>query len=167
MRKHLIAVLFAVSLLPTSAHADFNNGVVALMMSDYELALQTFLPLAETSDHGFAQYFLGRMYADGQGVDKNLETAASWYRKAAEKGIADAQYRLGQMYETGHGAPSDLEYAYGWYSVAAHLGNAKGIAASQQTRQKMSDSERVEADKLSRDLIEQYGKADKTTLRAQ
>ena len=57
------------------AKADFNDGVVALSMGQYDQALQTFLPLAETSDHAYAQYFLGRMYADGRGVEQDKAKA--------------------------------------------------------------------------------------------
>ena len=107
------------------------------------------------------------MYAAGQGVDKDPKTAAEWYRKAAEKGVADAQYRLGAMYESGEGVPSDMEYAYGWYSVAAHLGNPKGIAAAEKARAQLSAAEVVEADKLSRDLIAKYGTVPRATSRQQ
>lgn len=165
--KKLLAMTFALSVFANPVSADFNDGVVALMMSDYEKALQTFVPLAEASNHGYAQYFLARMYAAGQGVEQNAETAASWYRKAAENGVADAQYRLGKMYEDGDGVPGDMEYAYGWYSVAAHLGNPKGISATETTRARLSDDERVEADKLSRDLIQKYGKVSPETARQQ
>lgn len=162
----LPGALLAVLLAP-AAQADFNDGVVALMMGDHDKALATFVPLAETSDHAFAQYFLGRMYAAGQGVEKDMETAADWYRRAAEKGVADAQYRLGKLYSEGNGVPADMEYAYGWYSVAAHLGNPKGIDAAKSARNRLSDSERVEADKLSKKLIEEYGKTPKSTARQQ
>lgn len=149
------------------ARADFNDGVVALMTGKYAEALQTFVPLAEASNHAFAQYFLARMYAAGQGVPKDSKVAAGWYQKAAEQGVADAQYRLGALYETGDGVPGDMEYAYGWYSVAAHLGNAKGVDALQQAKGKLSKSEQVEAEKLSRDLIDKYGKVPESTARAQ
>ena len=149
------------------ARADFNDGVVALMSGNYDTALATFVPLAEASDHAYAQYFLGRMYAVGQGVEQDLETAAGWYRKAAEKGVGDAQYRLGTLYERGKGVPGDLEYAYGWYSVAAHVGNAKGADALKKVAAKLSDTERTEAKKLSRNLIEKYGVVPKSTSRKQ
>ena len=147
------------------ARADFNDGVVALMSGNYDTALATFVPLAETSDHAYAQYFLGRMYAVGQGVEQNLGTAAGWYRKAAEKGVADASYRLGALYEHGKGVPSDMEYAYGWYSVAAHVGNAKGADALKKVAAKLSETEQTEAKKLSRNLIKKYGVVPKSTSR--
>jgi tetratricopeptide (TPR) repeat protein len=158
----LLLLLFA-----PLGRADFNDGVVALMTGKYEEALKTFLPLAETSNHAFAQYFLARMYADGQGVPQDHKLAAEWYQKAAHQGVADAQYRLGSLYESGEGVPVDMEYAYGWYSVAAHLGNAKGSQAMEQAKSKLSGNEMVEAEKLSRDLINKYGKIPESTSRTQ
>ncbi|MCB1746041.1 MAG: sel1 repeat family protein [Gammaproteobacteria bacterium] len=165
MRK--ITALLLLSLLATPAAADFNDGVVALMMGKFDEALQTFVPLAESQDHAYAQYFLGRMYAAGQGVEQDDAKAAEWYRKAAEKGVGDAQYRLGDMYENGVGVPADMEYAYGWYSVAAHLGNAKGAKSFDRARDKLSAAELVEAEKLSREFIEKYGAVPQSTARQQ
>lgn len=157
----------ALVLAAGGAQADFNDGVVALMTGDHEQALATFVPLAETADHAYSQYFLARMYESGQGVEQNLETAAEWYRRAAEKGVGDAQYRLGGLYERGEGLPVDLEYAYGWYSVAAHVGNAKGKMAASKTEQRLSETELVEAKKLARDLIKRFGVVPKSTSRMQ
>lgn len=162
------AAFFALLIAFThSTLADFNDGVVALLQGDNEKALSTFVPLAETSDHAYAQYFLGRMYQDGRGVTQNSETAAQWYRKAAEKGIADAQFRLGNMYEAGEGVPSDMEYAYGWYRVGAHLGNANAVQAADSASEKMTDDELIQAKKLARKLINDYGKTPKDTARTQ
>ncbi|MEQ8663661.1 MAG: tetratricopeptide repeat protein [Gammaproteobacteria bacterium] len=165
--RRFAPLLLMLAFVTGTARADFNDGVVALMMGKYDEALQTFVPLAETSDHAFAQYFLGRMYAAGQGVEKNAETAAGWYRKAAEKGVADAQVRLAEMYENGEGVPADLEYAFGWYSVAAHLGNPKGNEGQERTTAALADGERVEAEKLAREFIKQYGNVPRSTARQQ
>lgn len=166
MKHRLMTILFLV-LLSLNVRADFNDGVVALMMGDYDKALSILVPLAETADHAYAKYFVGRMYAAGQGVEKNLETAAKWYRKASELGVADAQYRLGALYQSGEGVPRDMEYAYSWYKVAAHLGNAKAIAAVENSAELLSPAEMKEAQVLSADLIEKYGTTPKATSRAQ
>ena len=73
MNFRLVTILFIV-LLSLGVRADFNDGVVALTMGNYDKAMSMFVPLAETTDHAYAQYFVGRMYAAGQGVEKNLET---------------------------------------------------------------------------------------------
>ena len=52
--RRFAPLLLLLALTAGTARADFNDGVVALMMGKYEQALQTFVPLAETSDHAFA-----------------------------------------------------------------------------------------------------------------
>lgn len=148
------------------ARADFNDGVLALMTGDYDKALKTLVPLAETSNHAYAQYFLGRMYTEGRGVEKNAGEGAKWYRKAAEKGVQDAQYRLGGMYEAGEGVPQDMEYAFAWYSVSAHIGNAKAEAAMQAAAAKLSPEEMKSANLLSADLVQKYGTVPESTSQA-
>lgn len=166
MKIRLIALIL-LALSAGAVRADFNDGVVALMMGDYDKALSILVPLAETADHAYAQYFVGRMYASGQGVEQNMETAAKWYRKAAELGVADAQYRLGSMYEAGDGVPRDMESAYSWYTVAAHLGNAKAPKAVEKSAASLSPTEMKAAAALSADLIEKYGQTPRSTARTQ
>ena len=100
-----------------------------------------------------AQYTLGVMYANGQGVSQNHKEAAKWYGLAAaqgytaktniynlakknvpqalkvlmgdaEKGIVDAQYTLGMMYANGQGVPQDYKEAFKWYRLVAEQGTA-------------------------------------------
>ena len=47
--------------MSNAARADFNDGVIAYVMNDYEKAFTTMQSLAETSDHGYAQYYMGVM----------------------------------------------------------------------------------------------------------
>jgi len=47
------------------------------------------------------------MYDKGQGVPQDYAEAVTWYRKAAEKGFAEAQYNLGTMCYRGQGVPQD------------------------------------------------------------
>jgi ankyrin repeat protein len=70
-----------------------------------------------------AQYTLGKMYADGNGVPYDYRKAVEWYRKAADQGYAEAQYSLGKMYEHGLDVPRDGRKAVEWYRKAAAQGN--------------------------------------------
>jgi TPR repeat protein len=54
----------------------------------------------------------------------NYTEAVKWYRKAAEKGYADAQFSLGQCYRRGEGVPQDYAEAVKWYRKAAEQGDA-------------------------------------------
>jgi len=56
---------------------------------------------AAEQGHADAQYNLGVMYENGQGVRQDHAESVRWYRKAAEQGHAEPQYNLGVMYENG------------------------------------------------------------------
>jgi len=71
-----------------------------------------------------AQYNLGNMYADGEGVAKNEAEAVKWYRKAADQGLAEAQFNLGNMYREGLGVVKDEAEAVKLYRKAAEQGDA-------------------------------------------
>lgn len=60
-----------------------------------------------------------RAYARG-----NFKEAVKWYRKAAERGMAEAQYSLGERYTFGEGVPKDHVEATKWYRRAVEQGNA-------------------------------------------
>jgi TPR repeat protein len=68
---------------------------------------------------GFAQYSVGYCYEEGKGVQQDFGSAAEWYQKASEQGLAIAQWPLGLLYEQGQGVPQDYEKAYFWLSLAA------------------------------------------------
>ena len=76
--------------------ADFGKGLRAAQAGDYETALAEWTPLAEQGDVD-AQFNLGYMYNNGEGVPENDKTAVKWYTKAAEQGHASAQTNLGVM----------------------------------------------------------------------
>tara|TARA_B100001057_G_scaffold79655_1_gene74802 strand:+ start:1898 stop:2446 length:549 start_codon:yes stop_codon:yes gene_type:complete len=70
-----------------------------------------------------AQYELGFMYQNGEGVPQNYSKAVKWFRKAAEQGDSNAQYRLGLKYSVGHGVPQDYSEAAKWHYKSAEQGN--------------------------------------------
>jgi len=55
------------------------------------------------------------LYAQGQGVVKNLMEAARWWFQAASHGDPAAQYALGLMYVRGEGVSQDLNEAVKWW----------------------------------------------------
>jgi hypothetical protein len=70
------------------------------------------------------QFYLGLMYAQGQGMPQDYEQALTWFNKAAEQ-IPGAQYNLGLMYDDGRGVPQDYKEAAKWYVKAAERGLAE------------------------------------------
>jgi TPR repeat protein len=66
-----------------------------------------------------AQFNLGQLYRQGQGIPTDLVQARLWYEAAAAQGYAFAQYNLGIMYEFGHGMSASPVEALAWYRRAA------------------------------------------------
>jgi len=151
----LLILLFTI--ISTPVHADFNDGVVSYLTGDYDKSFKTMQSLAETSDHGYAQYYLGMMYMKGQGVDQDYRNAGEWFRKASEKSIPQAQYKLGDLYFKGRGVPKDYEFAYIWYSVGASHEHKLSVKAIKKAKEKLSKEELGEADKLIVSYIKKYG----------
>ena len=83
-----------------------------------------FCSVAAEQGHAEAQFNLGDMYDNGQGVKQDYFKAVEWYQKAADQGQSDAQFNLGYMYANGRGVKQDYFKAVEWYQKAAEQGNA-------------------------------------------
>ena len=63
----------------------------------------------------------------GDGVKQDDVQAVTWFRKAADQGVASAQYNLGLMYEFALGGlTKDLYRAEALYRRGCDGGNATG-----------------------------------------
>ncbi len=71
-----------------------------------------------------AQYRLGLMYQQGQGVDRDYPKAIGWYREAAEQNYIDAQVNLGRMLYNVSWLHKNYNEAVKWFSKAAEQNNA-------------------------------------------
>lgn len=112
--------------------ADYRQARLYLFGSndverDFEKALHLFLREAQ-SGNALAMYDLGRMYADGLGMDADAEQSAEWYGKAfrafcalepkGSKQTTYLQYRIGKMYDAGLGTQQNYAKAAQWYEKA-------------------------------------------------
>lgn len=156
LRKNRLLLLLVLILAVPPAWADFNDGVVDYMMGQYDKAYNVMRSLAETENHGYAEYYLGIMYLKGQGVQQNYTKASEWFKKAAKQGIPQAQYRLGNLYANGQGVPRDYERAYAWYKVAAVHKHQLSIESLSKAKENLSGKELKEAEKLSLEYIDKY-----------
>ena len=82
------------------------------------MALRLLRPLADQGNAN-AQYNLGNMYMDGEGVPQSDAEAVKWFRRAAEQGFIDAQSNLGAMYIDGRGVRQNHAEALRWLRLAA------------------------------------------------
>ena len=78
--------------------ADYQIGMKAYRSGDYAVALREWRPLAERGD-AYAQYGLGYMYFNGQGVSEDKTEAMKWFLKAANQGHPDAVMLIRQATE--------------------------------------------------------------------
>jgi TPR repeat protein len=125
MRALLRASLVSLALVlaAPAAGQDLQKGVEAAAHGDYAAALREFRPLAERGN-AVAQYNLGIMYENGDGVPQDYAEAMQWYRLAAGQGLAAAQVNLGVMYYEGLGVPQDYVVSARWARLAAEQGYA-------------------------------------------
>ena len=75
---------------------DYDEAAALLEKGDYVAALARYRMLAERGS-ATAQVFLGWMHQLGRGVERDLEEAARWYKKAADAGSAEGQFYLGTL----------------------------------------------------------------------
>lgn len=81
--------------------------------------------LREQAEQGNAeaQFMLGTVYRNGEGVAQNDKQAVEWFQRAAEQGYVRALTALGSSYWAGRGVPQDYSQAYFWYELALAEGD--------------------------------------------
>lgn len=88
----------------------------------YELAFLEFKRAAEYGDPE-AEYYLGKMYYEGNGTEKSYEKAYEHYVEAAKKDLQNAHYELGWMHYSGKGCEKSHEMALKHFIKAAECGH--------------------------------------------
>ena len=66
---------------------------------------------------------LAVLYAEGVDGAADYRAAAEWFRKGADRGVADSQYNLGILYARGIGVEQNLAESFKWFSLAAAQGD--------------------------------------------
>ncbi|MBK8639966.1 MAG: SEL1-like repeat protein [Chromatiaceae bacterium] len=97
------------------------DGEMAFDQGKYDRARAILLPLAAAGDP-VAQFYIGKMYAEGRGLEKDEVQGVNWYRKSAEQGHTKAENNLGVMYLDGKGVAKDEGEAARWFRKAADQG---------------------------------------------
>ncbi len=90
--------------------------------NDPGLAAGWFYRAAEQG-YADAQFNLGLMYINGEGIEQDTVQAVELFKKAAEQGNIDAQNNLGALYYTGEGVERNVDIAIEWFEKAAALGS--------------------------------------------
>jgi hypothetical protein len=88
-----VLLIFSVSTAPQSPG---SNGRLAAILHQSTLTADDWQSLFSEADGGSAeaQYWLGRIYAQGSLLPRDLEKSVHWYNISAEQGYAPAQYAV-------------------------------------------------------------------------
>ena len=127
----------------TQSAADSHRAALSLSPAE----------LRQLADRGNpdAEWQLGVLYHDGDGVPKDDALAVQWFERAAEQGYVRAQSTLGAYYWAGRGVPQDFSKAYFWSQLALAQGdeNSKsrleGLSAQMTQAQVAAARQQAEA----------------------
>ena len=156
MKNTIKAIVLGLSLLLATdsvcSAQDFDKGVAAYNAKDYATALKEWRPLAEKGDAS-AQYNLGLMYGNGQGVTQDYKEAVRVYLLAAAQGDARAQNNLGFLYGYGQGVIQDNVYSHMWMNIAASRGEEKAVTNRDIVAKRMTAADISKAQDLARECV--------------
>ncbi|MED5533183.1 MAG: SH3 domain-containing protein, partial [Pseudomonadota bacterium] len=102
--------------------ADVQRAIDAYNEGDYAAAMAVWEPLANQGNRD-AQFAMGVLYYEGHGVNKNLDEALAWFRKAADSEHPTAMFNLGVAYWEGRGLSQNYAQAVDWWERAAESGD--------------------------------------------
>ena len=100
---------------------------------DYTAVLR-FLKIGADAGYPNSEYTLGKLYAEGVGVEKDPRRAAELFLSASIKGFAKAQYNLGKIYRDGTGMKADAGLSLFWFAEAAERGHPRAQDRMAQRR---------------------------------
>jgi localization factor PodJL len=90
---------------------------------------------------------LAVLYAEGVEGKPDYNNAAQWFRKAAQRGIADSQYNLGVLCARGLGTEKNVAESYQWFSLAAAQGDKESAKKRDEIAAHMDDNTRAAVDR--------------------
>jgi TPR repeat protein len=136
--------LLLCSVFPVLSYADqLEDAKAAIQNEDFKKASELLRPLAE-ENNAEAQFLLGSLYINGQGVKEDDTEGLSWVMKAARQGYdearlsalsicldlanqgdATAMYNVGYMCLEGWGGEQDTNVCIEWLETAAKSGHVR------------------------------------------
>ena len=137
------------------ALADFESGLKAYNEGKFKQAIEHWLPIAEEGNSN-AQYNLGLMYHNGQGVKQDFDEAAKWFLYSAEQGNIRSMQLLSTMHVLGRGVEKDFIQSYIWATIASKNGDENSLAVLNGLKEEMTASQINKANKLTMDKCKKF-----------
>lgn len=132
-----------------------GDGYGDIFVKDRASAAHWFL-LAADGNHEKAQYMIGRMLANGDGVKKDGDEGMGWLPRAAEQRHNKARFVIGTMYFKGNSVPRDSVGALAWWNL--FVGNdSEYLDARRRAEIDAGPDGVLRAQLRSHELLAQYG----------
>lgn len=137
--KTYIKIIFIISIVFNFSYSDTLENIQELSIkedakSQYELGKiyrkngeykKAFENFQKSANQGYdrAEFILGYMYSEGEGIEKDYQKSIEWYEKSANQNNSNAQSNLATMYRNGKGVEKNIQKAIQWYEKSANQGN--------------------------------------------
>lgn len=105
--------------------SESNSGKPVASFNPDQLRAEAAVRRAARDGNAEAQFRLGVMFGNGDGVALDYTQACEWLERAAAQGHVNALITLGWIYANGTGVDADEARARAYYLRAAELGSAK------------------------------------------
>lgn len=129
----VIYVLIFLLLFSSNINKDYQTGLDAYAIGDYQTAMKKWTAVVEGPASAVdplvyveSHYAIAMLYWQGEGVPRDFHKSYEWLLKAANLNHAGAQAKLGHLYTDGVAVPRDFNMAFEWYSKAAKQGDTDG-----------------------------------------
>ena len=110
--KYILLILFFI-VTSVQAQSAFDKAEAARMKDNWMEALNYYEKAAENGS-AKAAHWVGTIYLEGFGVEKNSVYAAAFFSLAANGGVLGSMVNLANMHLSGNGVAKDCEKAQKW-----------------------------------------------------
>jgi len=100
-----------------------------------------------------AQFDIAERYYKGRGVDKSLEDAVVWYRRAANAGHDRAQCTLAMLIFLGRGVEPDPAEAWKWMRLALNQKDTRADELAPSIHKKLSPEQFYEGERRAKEHV--------------
>jgi len=152
----LAAASICFCLAPAAMAGPHEDGMAAYEAGDFAAALQHMRPLAEAGD-ARAQYQLGAMHGQGEGVTQSDAEWVAWLQRAADGGYAPAQTEIGLILVDGVHLPKNWPLAHMYFNLAVENGDPEAIAVNAWLRSQLTPEQEAEAARLKGAWLNEHG----------
>ena len=147
-----------------SAVASYNDAEEAFNNHYYTDALSGFMQEIKKNGDYRAQFYVGKIYLEGLGVNQDTKKGLDYLQQSADQGYDSAQALLGYLYEEGKVVPQNKRKAINLYKDAASHNNSSamfnlGLAYYQGDIVAKDDQKAIELlEKVPADVIPMVGR---------